>query len=123
MSTPTEFMTDVLGMWTETNGSARQAILDKRFAEDVHFYDPDGEFVGHAGLEEFGASLRARFPAAHFALAAPPQTAGNGFRAFWRLGSADRPDAVTGMDFVVWDGERASALYAFVERPAHASEQ
>ena len=114
MSTPTEFMTDVLGMWTETNGSARQAILDKRFAEDVHFYDPDGEF---------GASLRARFPAAHFALAAPPQTAGNGFRAFWRLGSADRPDAVTGMDFVVWDGERASALYAFVERPAHASEQ
>ena len=118
MSTPTEFMTDVLSMWTATSRSAREAVLARRFADDVHFYDPDGAFVGHAGLEEFGASLRARFPDARFTLAAPPQTAGNGFRAFWRFGPPERPDAVTGMDFVVWDGQRASALYAFVERPA-----
>ena len=118
MSTPTEFMTDALGMWTEPDARARKAILERRFAGDVRFYDPDGEFAGHAGLEKFSAALRARFPAAHFALAAPPQTAGNGFRAFWSFGPPEHPDAVSGMDFVIWDGERASALYAFVDRPA-----
>ncbi len=121
MTTPSDFMTEVLAMWTETDASARRDVLGRRFAEDVHFNDPDGVFRGHAGLEEFSAGFRARFPRGRFTLAGPPQAAGNGFRAFWTFGPPETPDAVSGMDFVIWDGERASALYAFVNAPAGAA--
>ena len=117
MSTPTDFMTDVLGMWTETDGDRRAAVLRKRFAEDVGFHDADGDFAGHAGLEQFSASLRERFPTARFELASAPQTVGNAFLAAWRFGPPHKPGAVTGSDFVIWDGERATELYAFVKRP------
>jgi hypothetical protein len=117
MSTPTDFMADVLRMWTETDDDTRLAIVRKRFAEDVRFHDSDGEFHGHAGLEQFSASLRGRFPTARFALASPPQTVGNAFLAGWRFGPPEEPEAVTGSDFVLWDGERASELYAFVRLP------
>jgi hypothetical protein len=117
MSTPTDFMTEVLGMWTETDGEARMCIVRKRFSEDIRFHDADAEFTGHAGLEEFSASLRARFPGALFELAAPPQAVGDAFLARWYFGPPDNPQVVSGSDFVLWDGERASVLYAFVTLP------
>jgi hypothetical protein len=46
-----------------------------------------------------------------------PETIGNGFRAFWRYRPPEKPEMVTGMDFVIWDGERARVLYAFVNPP------
>jgi hypothetical protein len=118
MSTLTRFMEDVLSMWTNPDAKARASVLSARFTENVRFYDKDGQFVGHAGLEEFSASLRKRFPDAGFSLTSPPDTVGDGFRAFWRFGPPQSREIVTGMDFVIWDGERASALYAFVNPPA-----
>jgi hypothetical protein len=88
MSTPAKFMEDVLSMWMNPDAEARAAVLNARFTEDVRFHDPDGEFVGHAGLEKFSASLRERFPDARFSLIAAPDTAGDGFRA---LCASDRP--------------------------------
>jgi hypothetical protein len=120
LSTPTSFMEDVLSMWTNPDAHARAAVLRARFTESVHFHDADGEFIGHAGLETFSASLRKRFPGAAFSLITSPDTVGNGFRAFWRFGPPQNRDIVTGMDFVIWDGERASALYAFVNLPVGA---
>ena len=118
MSDPTEFITEVLAMWTDADGAARRAVLERRFRPDVRFYDRDGAFDGHDGLERFSASLRERFPGAAFALLGPPEPVGDAFRAFWRFGPPEKPDAVSGMDFVIWDGERASAVYAFVNAPA-----
>ena len=117
MTTPTDFMTDVLGMWTEIDDEKRLAIVRARFAEDIRFHDADGDYAGHAWLEEFSASLRGRFPTARFELASPPQTVGNAFLATWRFGPPDNPGIVMGSDFVIWDGERASELYAFVKPP------
>jgi hypothetical protein len=45
----------------------------------------------------------------------------DGFRAFWRYGPPEKPEMVTGMDFVIWDGERARVLYAFVNTPTDSS--
>ena len=118
MSAPVRFMEDVLGMWTNPDAEARAAVLRSRFTEDVRFHDADGEFVGHAGLEKFSASLRERFPDAEFSLIGAPEIVGDGFRAFWRFGPPENREVVTGMDFVIWDGERATALYAFVTPPA-----
>lgn len=114
----TQFMTEILGMWTEPEADARRAVIQAHFDEGVHFHDPDGEFVGHAGLEAFSDSLQSRFPGARFTLADTPRTVGNAIRAFWHFGPPGNPQAVSGMDFVILDGEKASSLYAFVDDPS-----
>jgi len=104
-------------MWTETDVEARRAVIQTHFDEHVRFHDRDGEFVGHAGLEAFSDLLQSRLPTARFALAESPQTLGNAIRAYWRFGPPENSQAVSGMDFVLWDGEKASTLYAFVDEP------
>lgn len=72
---------------------------------------------GRAVLSVGSFGLRPpRFPRARFTLTAAT-TVGNAIRASWAFGPPDRPDAVTGMDFVILDGDKISRLYAFVERP------
>ena len=61
--------------------------------------------------------LQSRFPGARFTLAGAPRTLSNAIRAFWHFGPPDNPGAVSGMDFVILDGEKASSLYAFVDDP------
>ena len=68
-----QFMTEILGMWTETDASARRAAIESHFDEGVTFHDPDGEFVGHDGIEAFSDSLQRRLPGARFKLADAPQ--------------------------------------------------
>jgi hypothetical protein len=48
------------------------AVIQSDFDEAVSFDDPDGESVGHAGLEAFSDSLQSRLPGAKFTLAAAP---------------------------------------------------
>jgi hypothetical protein len=117
MATPTEFMEDILGMWTSADAEARSAVQRARFTEDIHFQNQQGEFLGYAGLERFSASVRDRFPTARFSLFGAPEAIGDVFRAFWRYGPPEKPEMVTGMDFVIWDGELAKVLYAFVNPP------
>jgi hypothetical protein len=102
-------------VWTETDSEARRAVIESHFAEDVRFFDPDGEFSGFDGIEAFSDSLQSRFPGARFALAGPPQMVGGAIRAFWQFGPAENPRAATGMDFVLLNGGRVQALYAFLD--------
>jgi hypothetical protein len=118
MMDPAGFMKDLLHMWTNPDQGERLEVIRSHFTADVQFHDADGDFEGETGLETFSASLRERFPDARFRLVAPPDVVGDGIRAFWTFGPEDHPDAVHGMDFVLWDGWRARALYAFVSRPA-----
>jgi len=80
---PGRFTTEILAMWTETDPDARRAAIESHFEEDVRFFDPDGEFAGHDGIEKFSDSLQTRFPGATFALIRPPQLLAGAIRAFW----------------------------------------
>ena len=48
----------------------------------------------------FSDSLQSRFPGARFTLTAVTSI-GDAIRASWTFGPPERPDAVTGMDFVI----------------------
>jgi hypothetical protein len=87
------------------------------FDEGVIFRDPDGEFVGHDGIEAFSDSLQRRFPGARFRFADTPQMLGNAIRGIWQFGPPENPGAISDMDFAIWDGCRVTALYAFVKNP------
>lgn len=109
-------MNSLLGMWTQSDRTSRRTALEGLFRPDAHFQDADGEFVGCEALEGFSDSLQSRFPGARFTLTAATRV-GNAIRATWTFGPPERPDAVTGMDLLLIDGDSISQLYAFVERP------
>lgn len=117
MLDPAQFMTNVFAMWTETDPGLRRAAIEAHFCDDVRFHGPDGEFTGHDALERFSDSLQSRFPGARFTLAKPPQQLGDAIRAYWFFGPPDKPQAVSRMDFVILDGGKARALYAFLDTP------
>ncbi len=102
--------------WTQSDSTSRRSALRELFHPDAHFQDIDGEFVGYEELEGFSDSLQSRFPGARFTLTSV-SSIGNAIRASWTFGPPEHADAVTGMDFVILDGDKISQLYAFVERP------
>ena len=116
MEVPQAFMTSLLGMWTQPDRTARRRAIEALFRPDAHFYDKDGDFVGYDALEDFSDSLQSRFPGAQFTLSAATAI-GSAIRASWNFGPPERPDAMTGMDFVILDGDKISELFAFVEPP------
>jgi hypothetical protein len=109
-------MTSLLGMWTRSDRTARRLAIEDLFRPDAQFHDKDGDFVGYEALERFSDSLQSRFPGARFTLAAATSI-GNAIRASWEFGPPERPNAVTGMDFIILDGDKISQLFAFVEPP------
>ncbi len=111
------FIEEILAMWTNPDVDERLDVIRTHLTTDVRLHDHDGTFEGEAGLERFSASLRARFPQARFHLTAPPDVVGDGMRVMWTFGPDARPDAVSGMDFMLWDGTRVRAIYAWVSRP------
>lgn len=117
MTDPTAFVEEILAMWTNPDRDERLGVIRSHLTTDIRLHDADGTFEGEGGLERFSASLRARVPGARFRVTAPPEIVGDGMRVMWTLGPDARPDAVSGMDFVLWDGTRARAIYAFVTRP------
>jgi hypothetical protein len=107
----TQFMTELLAVWTEADPAIRRAAIKAHYRDDIVFYDPDSVFTGHAELEAFSDSLQQRFPGQHFEMVGEPSTVGNALRAYWRFGP------VNGMDLALIVGDKVGTLYAFVERP------
>ena len=103
-------------MWTQSDSTVRRAAIEDLFRPDAQFHDKDGDFVGYEALERFSDSLQSRFPGARFTLT-EITSIGAAIRASWNFGPPERPDAVTGMDFVLLVGDKISQLFAFVEPP------
>lgn len=111
-------MTSLLSTWTQSDLPFRRVALEDLFRPDGHLHDKDGDFVGYEALEGFSDSLQERFPGERFTLTAVTSV-GTAIRASWTFGPPERPDAATGMDFVIFEGDKVSHVYAFVE-PPHA---
>ena len=108
----TQFMTELLAVWTETDPAIRRAAIEAHYQDDIVFYYLDRVFTGHAELESFSDSLQQRFPGQHFEMVGEPSAVGNALRTYWRFGP------VSGMDLALIADDKVGMLYAFVERPA-----
>ena len=75
-----QFMNELFAIWTETDHASRRAAIEAHYHPDIHFNDPDGEFIGYQALEGFSDSLQQRFPGARFELVGQPETVGNALR-------------------------------------------
>ena len=50
-------------------------------------------------------------------MAGRPQRLGDAIRTYWNLGPPAKPDAVSGMDFIILSDDKVRTLYAFVDAP------
>jgi hypothetical protein len=110
-----QFIAEVFDMWTDTDAARRRAVLERYFAVDVKFHDPVMDRDGYDGLEQFSDSLRSRFPDAQFSIAKPPEKLSYAIRAYWFFGPATDPQAVTGMDFIIFKDNKVAEIFAFLD--------
>jgi ketosteroid isomerase-like protein len=101
--------------------ASRRAAIDRVYAEDVVFSDPDGVVHGRAAIEDKAAALLARAPEEFvFAEDGPRYVASDVGALAWALGPAGAP-IVRGIDVVtVSDGRIASVRTFFIDPATEA---
>jgi SnoaL-like protein len=92
----------------------RLEALERNYAEDVTWTDPDGTFVGHEALNEQAQELIDRMPEFVFNAAGPVYVSGDmGLLAF-NLGVPEQPPSVSGIDVALVREGRIAVLTTFL---------
>ena len=117
MAAVAELMERMLqGVFNEPDPQRREAAIAETFAEDVVFTDPEGSVTGRAALAAKVTELLAQGPGFVFTHDGPlreiPGTLG--VRA-WRLGPADGPSVLGGLDVAVVRDGLIATLYTVLD--------
>jgi len=116
-ATPAQLMTaSLLEVFGERDLARRRAAMQRTFAGNITFHDPEGTVTGHEALEGKIEALYAGAPPDWAFLAAAPAAAVADLgRATWTFGPPDGPEAVRGMDIgIIVDGLIAT-MYTIIE--------
>jgi hypothetical protein len=106
----------LLEVFGERDAARRRAAMQRTFAADVTFHDPDGTVTGHEALEGKIEALYAGAPPDWaFRAAAPAAEVADLGRATWTFGPPAGPEAVRGMDIGIIVNGRIASMYTIVE--------
>jgi len=107
-------------VFSERDPDARWAAIERTYAEDVRFIDPDAEVVGRKALNDRAQELLDRAPA-DFVLEedGPQYKAGETAAMAWRLGPPGSPVA-RGIDILTVDGGLVRVLRTLLVPEAEA---
>ena len=122
MTATTQLADRYLAAWNETDPTARRALVDALFTEDVRYTDPMADVAGHDGLDATIAAVQAQFPGWVFRLAGPADAHHHQLRFTWHLGPDGSEPPVVGSDVAVTDADgRIRTVLGFLDRvPAPA---
>ena len=97
-------------VFAERNPDKRQAAIERAYAEDVRFIDPEGEVVGRQSLNDSAQKLLDGAPAEFVFQEDGPRYVSQDTAALpWRFGPPDAPVA-RGIDILTVRDGRVSAL-------------
>lgn len=97
-------------VFSERNAHDRWAAIERTYAEDVKFVDPEGEVVGRRALDESARKLLDGVPAEFVFEEDGPRYIGTDTAALpWRLGSPGKP-AARGIDILTVRDGRVTVL-------------
>ncbi|MGY1672065.1 nuclear transport factor 2 family protein [Geodermatophilus sp. SYSU D00710] len=117
MAATTDLADRYLAAWNEGDPTARRALVDALFTEDVRYTDPLADVAGRDGLDGLIAAVRSRFPGFVFRLAGPADAHHDQVRFRWHLGPDGAEPPVTGFDVAVTDGDgRIRTVLGFLDR-------
>jgi len=97
-------------VFSERDPEARRAAIERTYAEDVKFIDPDGEVVGRQALDHRAQELLDGAPADYVLEEDGPRYVGADTAALaWRLGPPSSP-AARGIDILTVSDGRVIVL-------------
>jgi hypothetical protein len=117
---PDAAVTGYCAAWSITDRSARDRMLERVWAADGVYSDPDPTFAtGRAALSEVIAVFQRHYPGTHFRCSAP-QLHHRFMRVTWILLKADGGQVTHGVDFydMARDGRIQRIVGFFGEPPA-----
>ena len=90
---------DYVAAWNEPNVATREQILDRCWAEDAAYVDPNVELRGRTALCEHISKVQAGRPGARIEMMSGVDLHHNLVRFLWRLVHADGHSGDTSIDF------------------------
>ena len=114
-TTITDLMTQsLLGVFGERDPGARTAVIERTYAPDVRFFDPEGVTTGTTALGHKVQALLDRTPIFAFAADGPVRESEGLGHLSWTFGPPGVEPVVRGFDIAIVDGDKITALHTFV---------
>ena len=104
--------------WNERDREKRDSLLRTVYAEDIKMYDPNTIFQNLAEVSDFIGMLHTQDPDFQFSAAKPIDVTQNGARLYGHIGTKQKPDMMSSMDFFIIENGKAAHLYVIMEPPA-----
>lgn len=102
-----------LASFNETDGQARQDLLESLYAGDSTYTDPLVDLTGPREIDAFIATTQDQFPGFAFSLAGPIDAHHNQMRFQWKVGPTDADPMVIGFDVIVMRNEKIESVHGF----------
>jgi hypothetical protein len=107
---------NLFGVFSEHDAEKRRLLIAKIWDTKAIFIDPEGRYVGHAGVNDAVEQLQRSFPDFAFSVLADGDANSGVGRLRWGFGPPSEPRKITGMDVLVAsDDRRITAVYTFVD--------
>ena len=107
-----------LAMWNETDAARRAEHIERAWAADGEYVDPQLEAEGHAGLSHMVEAVQTRFPGYRFRRTSGVDAHHDRVRFAWELAAPDQTVAVAGIDVGVVGGDgRLRSITGFFGEP------
>ena len=104
--------------WNERDREKRDSLLRTVYAEDIKMYDPNTIFQNLAEVSDFIGMLHTQDPEFYFSAAKPIDVTQNGARLYGYIGTKQKPDMMSSMDFFIIENGKAAHLYVMMEPAA-----
>jgi hypothetical protein len=116
MSDPVCIARAYLETWNETDGTKRQSLLKKYWADEATYADPLMSADGSEKISGLVAAVHQRFPGFRFKLTGTPNGHGKYVRLSWSLGPDGTEPPIEGSDVVVVDEGHICEVIGFIDR-------
>jgi SnoaL-like domain len=123
VSDMTKTVDTYLAMWNETDPARRGEYIERAWASDGRYVDPQLEAKGHTALNDMVAAVQARFPGHRFRRVSGIDNHHNQLRFAWELAAPGGSIVVTGIDVgeLASDGRLQRVTGFFGELPTPAA--
>jgi hypothetical protein len=109
---------NLFSVFGERDQSKRKLVIEKIWAQEGVFTDPEGVHIGHAEIDAAVGALLEKFPEFVFTEIGDTDEIPGAGRLAWGFGPPGGLPAVTGLDVIVVTEGRITALYTFLDAAA-----
>ena len=122
MPSPQDVINDYMAAWNETDAGKRKALIERCWADDGLYCDPQSDVRGRDGLDATIAGMHTQAPGASIIATSGVDQHHNQIRFAWAFKTADGATPIVGIDAGEFaaDGRLARIVGFWGEPPVKA---